>query len=86
MNKWIWVIVLVVVGIVLGVVSIEYLTTSIGHLPSWVPGSNPGHHGHAYKRGYFVGFLALLSLGGAGYLAFKIRQEGSADGGDTPAA
>lgn len=36
--KWLWIILLIVVGIVAAVFAFEYLTTGIGHLPSWVPG------------------------------------------------
>ena len=36
--KWLWIILLIVVGIVAAVFAYEYLTLSIGHLPSWVPG------------------------------------------------
>ena len=80
MNKWIWVIVLAVVGIIAAVFAIEYLTTSIGHLPSWMPASNPGKRGHAYKRGYFAAFIAVLCFGGAGYFAYTItRSNASSD-------
>jgi uncharacterized protein YxeA len=36
--KWLWIIVLVVVGIIAAVFAFEYLTVGIGHLPTWVPG------------------------------------------------
>ena len=74
MNKWIWVIVLAVVGIIAAFFAIEYLTTSIGHLPSWMPASNPGKKGHAYKRGYLAAFIAVVCFGGAGYYAYTITR------------
>jgi hypothetical protein len=36
--KWLWIIVLIVVGIIAAVFAFEFLTVAIGHLPSWVPG------------------------------------------------
>jgi len=36
--KWLWIILLVIVGIIAAVFAFEYLTVGIGHLPSWVPG------------------------------------------------
>ena len=36
--KWLWIILLIVVGIIAAVFAYEYLTVGIGHLPSWVPG------------------------------------------------
>jgi len=36
--KWLWIILLIIVGIVAAVFAYEYLSTSLGHLPSWVPG------------------------------------------------
>jgi hypothetical protein len=36
--KWLWIILLLVVGIVAAVFAFEYFTVGIGHLPSWVPG------------------------------------------------
>jgi hypothetical protein len=69
--KWIWVIVLVVIGALAAFVAVEYLTVSIHNLPSYIPGHHPGR-GHYHKRGAIAGFIALLALAGAGFLAYRI--------------
>lgn len=86
MKKWTVVIILGVLGLALLGISIEYLTTAIPHLPSFLPGhfTATGSKGHSHnkiyatKRGYFALFLAIVSFGGAGYLAFKMRQQDKA--------
>ncbi len=72
--KWLWVIVLVVVGIVAAVFAYEYLSVGIGHLPSWVPGHEPGKRGHEHKRGYLAALIAVAAFVGAGYLAYRNYQ------------
>lgn len=79
--KWIWIAVLIVVGIVTAIFAGEYLTTGIGHLPSWVPGNHPGTRGHMYKRGYVAGFVTVAAFGGAGWLIFKHMQAAKSDAG-----
>ena len=67
------VIVLIVVGVVAAVYAFEYLTVSIHHLPSWVPGRHHGR-GHYHKRGAIFAVIAVVCLGGAGYLIYKDRR------------
>jgi hypothetical protein len=68
--KWIWVIVLAVIGILAAIVAVEYLTVSIHALPSFIPGRHPGH-GHYHKRGAGAAIIALLAFIGAGFLAYR---------------
>ena len=87
--KWIVIVVLIVIGIVAAIVAVEYLTTSIGKLPSWMPGHKTptaGHHihGHYKKRGYGALLVAVVAFVVAGYLFVVIRREDK--GGSTPAA
>ncbi len=77
---------MVVVGVVAAVYAVEYLTVSIHHLPSWVPGRHHGR-GHYHKRGAIFGVIAVVCLGGAGYLIYKARRgRGAGPGSDTPVA
>jgi hypothetical protein len=70
--KWIWVIVLVIVGILAAAVSIEYFTVSIHALPSFM-GQHHGR-GHYRKRGAGAALIALVAFVGAGFLFFRIRS------------
>lgn len=77
--KWIWVILLVIVGAFFTYVAVEYVTVSLAHLPSWFPEHKtpqPGHHarGHSRKGAAVASLLALLCYVGAGYLAFRNRR------------
>jgi hypothetical protein len=82
--RWIWVILLVVVGAFFTYMAVEYLTVSIGHIPTWFPGHKaptPGHHvhGHYRKGGAGAALLAFLAFVGAGYLTFRnMRTSGPA--------
>ncbi|MGH9207018.1 MAG: hypothetical protein ACRD1G_10740, partial [Acidimicrobiales bacterium] len=70
--KWIWVIVLVIIGALAAFVAIEYFTVSIHALPSYIPGHKVGHGhyggGHYRKRGAAAAVVAFVALAGAGYL------------------
>ena len=70
--KWLWVIVLVIVGILAALVAIEYLTISIHAIPSFM-GRHPGR-GHYRKRGALAVLIALIAFGGAGYLIYRTRR------------
>ena len=74
--KWLWIILLIIVGIVAAIFAYEYLSTGIGHLPSWIPGHvtakaavdgkcpNSAHlsNGMCYTKGHERkrGYLCLL--------------------------
>ena len=80
------IIVLIIVGVVAAVFAFEYLTVAIHALPSWVPGKHHGR-GHYHKRGAILAVVALACFGGAGYLIYRARANGSAAAGPTtPAA
>lgn len=81
--KWVWIGLLIVVGIVAAVVSIEYLTTGIGHLPSWIPGHQAGKRGHFNKRGYGAALIAVVAFAGAGWLIYKNQQAGKSGNGSS---
>ena len=84
--KWFWIVVLIIVGIVAAVFAGEYLTTGIGHLPTWVPGHHAGHRGHMKKRGYAALLVAILAFGGAGWLIYKNMQSDKAAAAVSPPA
>ena len=70
--KWIWVIVLVVVGVLAAIVAIEYFTVSIHQLPSFL-GQKHGR-GHYRKRGAGAALVAFIAFVVAGFLAYRIVQ------------
>ena len=82
--KWFWIAVLIVVGVLAGILAFEYLTNSIGQLPSWVPGhvsvrKTRGHmhkrgYGHMHKRGYLAAIVAVGAFAGAGWLIYKNQR------------
>ena len=90
--KWFWIVLLIVIGIVAAVFAFEYLSYSIYHLPTWVPGNAHGHlnahgkpvRGNEKKRGYIAAFVAVVAFVGAGYLIYKNSQ--AAKSGDVAAA
>lgn len=72
--KWLWIILLGVVGIIAAVFAFEYLTVGIGHLPSWMPGHIPHRKGRLHKRGAIAGVVAVAAFAGAGWLLYKKVQ------------
>lgn len=72
LMKWLWVIVLVIVGILAALVAIEYLTISIHAIPSFM-GRHPGR-GHYRKRGALAALIALIAFVAAGYLIYRTRR------------
>lgn len=93
--KWIWVIVLVIVGALAAYVAIEYFTVSIHALPSYIPGHKAlgpkglPARGHYRKRGAVAAFIALVAFVVAGILAFRIVRSdraAAASGSAAPAA
>jgi hypothetical protein len=75
--KWIWVIILVVIGALATFVAVEYLTTAIHALPSYIPGRHAGK-GHYHKRGAGAAIVAFLAFLGAGFLAYRITRKAPA--------
>jgi hypothetical protein len=86
-KKWITVIILVVLGVVLGIVAIEWVTVPIHKLPALLNGK---HHvkGKYKRRGEALGVVAVVLLGIAGYLAYTIKRgpAATAPAADAPAA
>ncbi|HVA06831.1 MAG TPA: hypothetical protein VNG12_08835 [Acidimicrobiales bacterium] len=68
--KWVWVIVLVIIGALAAFVAVEYFTTAIHALPSYIPGRHRGR-GHYHKRGAIAALIALVAFVGAGFLAYR---------------
>ena len=79
--KWIWVIVLVIVGVLAAIVAFEYLTVSIHNLPSYIPGRHRGR-GHYHKRGAGAALVALVAFVGAGFLTYRNLKVPAPTGGD----
>ena len=82
--KWIWIAVLIVIGIVAAALAVEYLTTSIGSLPSWLPGHVAHTRGHRQKYGALAALIAVGSFAGAGWLIYKNQQAAKSGGGGSP--
>jgi threonine/homoserine/homoserine lactone efflux protein len=70
--KWLWIIVLLVVGVLAALLAAEYLSVSIHALPSFL-GRHHGR-GHYRKRGAGAALISLLAFAGAGYLIYRGRQ------------
>ena len=70
--KWLWVIVLVIVGILAALVAVEYLTVSIHAVPSFM-GRHRGR-GHYRKRGAVAALIAIVAFVAAGYLIWRTRR------------
>jgi hypothetical protein len=81
--KWLWVILLAIIGILAAIVAIEYLTVSIHHLPSWIPG-HKDVMGHYHKRGAVAAVIAVIALGAAGYLSYRFTRGRGSGASPTP--
>jgi hypothetical protein len=84
--KWIWVIILAIIGILAAIVAVEYLTVSIGHLPSFIPGHKHKGHGHYHKRGAIAAVIAFVAFVVAGFLAFRFLRTQPAGSSAAPPA
>ncbi len=67
--KWIYVIVLAIIGVLAAIVAIEYFTVAIHALPSFM-GRHHGR-GHYRKRGAGAAVIAFVTLAVAGYLTYR---------------
>jgi hypothetical protein len=89
--KWIWVILLVIVGAFFTYMAVTYFTISLGHLPHWFPGHKmprAGHHvprGHYRKGGALTALLALIAFVAAGWIGFH-KPRSAAPAATTPSA
>ena len=72
--KWIWVILLAIIGILAAIVAIEYFVVPIHSLPSYIPGYHHHKRGHYHKRGAISALIAIVALGAAGYLAYRFAR------------
>ncbi len=76
--KWLWVIILAVLGVLAAIVAFEYLTVSIHSLPAFLGGhTGTGHHparGHYHTRGAIAGLIAVVLLAIAAFLGYRILQ------------
>jgi hypothetical protein len=80
--KWFWIVVLIIVGIVAAFFAVEYLSNSIYHLASWIPGNAHNKlnakgkpvRGHEYKRGYAAAIVAIVAFAWAGWLIYKMQK------------
>jgi hypothetical protein len=81
--KWIWVILLVIIGAFFTYMAVTYLTVSLGHLPHWFPEhkmTKPGHHsprGHYRKGGAATALLAIIAYVLAAWIAFRKPAQGA---------
>jgi hypothetical protein len=88
--KWFVVIVLVIIGALAAFVAIEYLTVSIHALPSYIPGHKAAYAGHSerghyHKRGAAAALVAVVALGAAAFLAFRIVKSNQSNTSVRPA-
>ena len=72
--KWIWVVVLAIIGILAAIVAIEYFVVPIHSLPSYIPGYHHHKRGHYHKRGAIAALIAVIGLGAAGYLSYRFLR------------
>lgn len=66
-----------IIGILLVIVAIIYLTTAAGSLPSFIPGHLNGSTGHHPLRAGVSLVVGLILIGGAWWLGFGGRKSGS---------
>ncbi len=83
-KKWIVVIILLVLAGIAAFVAVEYFTTSIHALPSYIPGQKPGR-GHYRKRGAGAALVAFILLVISGVLSYRIVRDEKLESGG-PAA
>jgi len=68
--KWVPVVILVIIGALAAFVAVEYLTVSIHHLPSYIPGHKKGK-GHYHARGAVAALISFVLFVIAGYLIYR---------------
>lgn len=73
-GKRIGALILAIVGILLVILALIYMTTAAGSLPSFIPGHLNGSTGHHPLRAGVSLIVGLVLLGGAWWLGFGGRK------------
>ena len=73
-GKRIGALILAIVGILLVILALIYMTTAAGSLPSFIPGHLNGSTGHHPLRAGVSLVVGLVLLGGAWWLGFGGRK------------
>jgi amino acid permease len=73
-GKRIGALILAIIGILLIILALIYLTTAAGSLPSFIPGHVHGSTGHHPLRAGVALIVGLVLLGGAWWLGFGGRK------------
>jgi amino acid permease len=77
-GKRIGALILAIVGILLVILALIYMTTAAGSLPSFIPGHVNGSTGHHPLRIGIALVVGLVLLGGAWWLGFGGRKSTTA--------
>ena len=73
-GKRIGALILAIIGILLVILAVIYLTTAAGSLPSFIPGHLNGSTGHHPLRAGVALIVGLVLLGGAWWLGFAGKK------------
>jgi amino acid permease len=73
-GKRIGALILAIIGILLIILAVIYLTTAAGSLPSFIPGHVHGSSGHHPLRTGVALIVGLVLLGGAWWLGFAGKK------------
>jgi amino acid permease len=73
-GKRIGALILAIVGILLIILALIYVTTAAGSLPSFIPGHLNGSTGHHPLRAGVALVVGLILLGGAWWLGFSGKK------------
>ncbi len=76
-GKRIGALILAIIGILLIILALIYLTTAAGSLPSFIPGHVNGSSGHHPLRIGVALVVGLVLLGGAWWLGFGGKKDRS---------
>jgi len=73
-GKLIGALILGIVGLLLVILAVIYMTTAAGSLPSFIPGHLNGSTGHHPLRAGVALIVGLVLLGGAWWLGFAGKK------------
>jgi len=73
-GKRIGALILGIVGLLLVILAVIYMTTAAGSLPSFIPGHLNGSTGHHPLRAGVALIVGLVLLGGAWWLGFAGKK------------